>query len=221
MKIFLDTADTKIISKHFETGLIDGVTTNPTLIMKSHERPDDVYRDLVLIGLKDISMEVVGTKEEMLAEADRLISKFGDVVTIKVPCTPDGLTVCKELYSQGVRVNVTLIFSVSQSILAVKAGARYLSPFVGRVDDQRFGGCNLIRRIKEVLPVHVTAQYNLPEILSASIRSVADVEHSFAQGADICTMPPKIFESMYNHILTDKGLELFDIDYQKTIKEFT
>ena len=131
---------------------------------------------------------------------------------------PTTLAVCRDLYAQGVRVNVTLIFSVSQAILAVKAGARYLSPFVGRVDDQRFGGCNLIRRIKEVLPVHVAAQYNLPEILSASIRSVADVEHSFAQGADICTMPPKIFEGMYNHILTDKGLELFDIDYQKQLR---
>ena len=112
MKIFLDTADTKTIGKHFETGLIDGVTTNPTLIMKSHERPDDVYRDLVLMGLKDISMEVVGTKEEMLEEADRLISKFHDAVTIKVPCTPDGLAVCRDLYAQCVRVNVTLIFIV-------------------------------------------------------------------------------------------------------------
>ena len=214
MKIFLDTADTKTIGKHFETGLIDGVTTNPTLIMKSHERPDDVYRDLVLMGLKDISMEVVGTKEEMLTEADRLISKFHDAVTIKVPCTPDGLAVCRDLYAQGVRVNVTLIFSVSQAILAVKAGARYLSPFVGRVDDQRFGGCNLIKRIREVLP------YDKCEILSASIRSVGDVEHSFAQGADICTMPPTIFEKMYDHILTDKGLELFDIDYKKTLEQF-
>ena len=214
MKIFLDTADTKTISKHFETGLIDGVTTNPTLIMKSHKRPDDVYRDLALMGLKDISMEVVGTREEMLAEADRLISKFHDVVTIKVPCTPDGLAVCRDLYAQGIRVNVTLIFSVSQAVLSVKAGARYLSPFVGRVDDQRFGGCNLIKRIREVLP------YDQCEILSASIRSVADVEHSFAQGADICTMPPTVFEKMYNHILTDKGLELFDIDYKKTLEQF-
>ena len=213
MKIFLDTADTKTISKHFETGLIDGVTTNPTLIMKSHERPDDVYRDLVLMGLKDISMEVVGTREEMLAEADRLISKFHDVVTIKVPCTPDGLAVCRDLYAQGVRVNVTLIFSVSQAILSVKAGARYLSPFVGRVDDQRFGGCNLIKRIREVLP------YDQCEILSASIRSVADVEHSFAQGADICTMPPNVFEKMYDHILTEKGLQLFDIDYRRTVEQ--
>ena len=223
MKIFLDTADTKTISKHFKTGLIDGVTTNPTLIMKSHERPDDVYRDLVLIGLKDISMEVVGTKEEMLAEADRLISKFGDVVTIKVPCTPDGLTVCKELYSQGVRVNVTLIFSVSQAILAVKAGARYLSPFVGRVDDQRFGGISLIKRIREVLSPswteHQRGKRPAPEILSASIRTVGDVEHSFAQGADICTIPNKIFDGMYDHMLTTKGIELFDRDYSLALSE--
>ena len=223
MKIFLDTADTRIIGKHFiETGLIDGITTNPTLIMKSGQNPDTVYFDLVKLGVKDISMEVVSnTSQGMLEEAERLINKFHDVVTIKVPCTREGLIACKQLSDRGIRVNVTLIFSASQAILSAKAGAKYISPFVGRVDDQRFGGCNLIRRIKEVLPVHVAAQYNLPEILSASIRSVADVEHSFAQGADICTMPPKIFEAMYNHILTDKGLELFDIDYQKTIKEFT
>ena len=120
------------------------------------------------MGLKDISMEVVGTKEEMLTEADRLISKFHDAVTIKVPCTPDGLAVCRDLYAQGVRVNVTLIFSVSQAILAVKAGARYLSPFVGRVDDQRFGGCNLIRRIKrccQFMLQHniIYLRYSLPQ----------------------------------------------------------
>ena len=222
MKIFLDTADTKSIKEHFKTGLIDGITTNPTLIMKSGRDPEEVYKELIDVGIPDISMEVVGGAAEMALEGARLIKKFGkDQTTIKVPCTPDGLWVCKQLSKDGIKVNVTLIFSVSQAILSAKAGARYISPFVGRVDDQRFGGCNLIRRIKEVLPVHVAAQYNLPEILSASIRSVADVEHSFAQGADICTMPPKIFEGMYNHILTDKGLELFDIDYQKTIAEFT
>ena len=222
MKIFLDTADVDLIGQYYGTGLIDGVTTNPTLIKKSGQDPEEVYRQIALLGVDDISMEIVTDDSyEFLKEGRRLKEKFGEITTIKVPCTPDGLAVCRDLYAQGVRVNVTLIFSVSQAILAVKAGARYLSPFVGRVDDQRFGGCNLIRRIKEVLPVHVAAQYKLPEILSASIRSVADVEHSFAQGADICTMPPKIFEGMYNHILTDKGLELFDIDYQKTIKEFT
>ena len=215
MKIFLDTADTRIIGKHFiETGLIDGITTNPTLIMKSGQNPDTVYFDLVKLGVKDISMEVVSnTSQGMLEEADRLINKFHDVVTIKVPCTREGLIACKQLSDRGIRVNVTLIFSASQAILSAKAGAKYISPFVGRVDDQRFGGCNLIKRIREVLP------YDSCEILSASIRSVADVEHSFAQGADICTMPPNVFEKMYDHILTDKGLELFNIDYRRTVEQ--
>ena len=216
MKIFLDTADTKIIGKHFiETGLIDGVTTNPSLIMKSGQEPDFVYKQLVNLGIKDISMEVVSdTAEGMIKEGNRLVDKFGESVTIKVPCTREGLIACKDLSSFDIRVNVTLIFSASQAILSAKAGATYISPFVGRVDDQRFGGCNLIKRIREVLP------YDKCEILSASIRSVADVEHSFSQGAEICTMPPKIFEGMYNHILTDKGLELFDIDYKKTLSLF-
>ena len=215
MKIFLDTADTRIIGKHFiETGLIDGITTNPTLIMKSGQNPDTVYFDLVKLGVKDISMEVVSnTSQGMLEEADRLINKFHDVVTIKVPCTREGLIACKQLADRGIRVNVTLIFSASQAILSAKAGAKYISPFVGRVDDQRFGGCNLIKRIREVLP------YDQCEILSASIRSVGDVEHSFAQGADICTMPPNVFEKMYDHILTDKGLELFNIDYRRTVEQ--
>ena len=214
MKLFLDTADTALISKYFQSGLVDGITTNPTLIMKSGRNPWDVYRELDNLGLTDISMEVVGDASEMVREGRKLSGAFGDTATIKVPCTPDGLKACYELYGHGIRVNVTLIFSVSQAILAVKAGARYLSPFVGRVDDQRFGGCNLIKRIREVLP------YDKCEILSASIRSVGDVEHSFAQGADICTMPPTIFEKMYDHILTDKGLELFDIDYKKTLEQF-
>ena len=216
MKIFLDTADTRAIGKHFiETGLIDGVTTNPSLIMKSGQQPETVYFDLFKLGVKDISMEVVSnTSKGMIEEADQLVNKFHDVVTIKVPCTREGLIACKQLSDRGIRVNVTLIFSASQAILSAKAGATYISPFVGRVDDQRFGGCNLIKRIREVLP------YDKCEILSASIRSVGDVEHSFAQGADICTMPPTVFEKMYDHILTDKGLELFDIDYKKTLEQF-
>ena len=155
MKLFLDTADTALISKYFQSGLIDGITTNPTLIMKSGRNPWDVYRELDNLGLTDISMEVVGDASEMVREGRKLSGAFGDTATIKVPCTPDGLKACHVLYGHGIRVNVTLIFSVSQAILAVKAGARYLSPFVGRVDDQRFGGCNLIKRIREVLPVHI------------------------------------------------------------------
>ena len=164
-------------------------------------------------------MEVVSnTAKGMLEEADRLIGKFHDIVTIKVPCTREGLIACKELSDRGIRVNVTLIFSASQAILSAKAGATYISPFVGRVDDQRFGGCNLIRRIREVLPLHIAAQYNNPEILSASIRSVGDVEHSFAQGADIVTMPSKIFDGMYKHVLTDVGLDIFQKDFEETQK---
>ena len=214
MKIFLDTADVKIIGKHFiETGLIDGVTTNPSLIMKSGKQPDDVYFKLSTLGVKDVSMEVVSnTAKGMIEEADRLIGKFHDIVTIKVPCTREGLIACKELSDRGIRVNVTLIFSASQAILSAKAGATYISPFVGRVDDQRFGGCNLIKRIREVLP------YDKCEILSASIRSVADVEHSFAQGADIVTMPSKIFDGMYKHVLTDVGLDIFQKDFEETQK---
>ena len=219
MKIFLDTADTKLIEKHFTTGLIDGITTNPSLILKSGKQPEDVYRQLIELGIPDISMEVVGNDKQMFDEGMRLYDKFGEQCTVKVPCTPDGLEVCKDLSDEGIKVNVTLIFSVSQAVLATKAGARYLSPFVGRVDDQRFGGCNLIKRIREVLsPTWKEFNpYDETEILSASIRSVADVEHSFAQGADIVTMPPAIFAKMYNHVLTDVGIEIFDKDYANAI----
>ena len=180
MKFFVDTAEIKEISELSEMNLVDGVTTNPSLIMKSGQQPDTVYFDLFKLGVKDISMEVVSNSSQgMLEEADQLVNKFHDVVTIKVPCTREGLIACKQLSDRGIRVNVTLIFSASQAILSAKAGATYISPFVGRVDDQRFGGCNLIKRIREVLP------YDSCEILSASIRSVGDVEHSFAQGADI------------------------------------
>ena len=146
MKIFLDTADTQAIKDGYETGLIDGITTNPTLIMKSGRNPEDVYQELIDLGIKDISMEVVGNDETMLAEAHRLIKKFGkDQATIKVPCTPDGLWVCKQLSRELIKVNVTLIFSPAQAILASKAGAKYVSPFVGRVDDNSFGGLCLKR----------------------------------------------------------------------------
>ena len=153
-------------------------------------------------------MEVVAdTADGMLSEARRLISLFGEVVTIKVPCTPEGLLACKELANQNIRVNVTLIFSAAQAILAAKAGATYVSPFVGRVDDNSFDGISLIKEISTIFErqyVHET------EILSASLRNVKDVSRSFAAGAHICTIPPKVFEAMYQHVLTDKGLELFD-----------
>jgi len=214
MKIFLDTADTAIIEKHWKTGLIDGVTTNPSLILKNGEDPEVVYQKLVDLGILDISMEVVGTGEEMVAEGRRLADKFGDQCTIKVPCTRDGLSVCALLSRDHIKVNVTLIFSQAQAILAAKAGAAYVSPFVGRVDDNSFGGLCLVKDIAKVFREHMVRT----EVLAASIREVRPVGRAFEYGADICTIPPKVFEGMYKHILTDKGLELFDQDYQMTLE---
>ena len=208
MKIFLDTADTELIRKYFDTGLVDGVTTNPTLIMKSGRNPLDVYQEIKDIGVTDISMEVMGTADDMILEGRELFKKFGDVSTIKVPMTDDGLRACKTLTSEGIRVNVTLIFCASQAILAAKAGATYVSPFVGRLDDQSVAGLEVVRSISELYRIHRVPT----QVLSASIRSVQRVVRSFYNGAEICTMPPKIFEQMYDHILTDKGLEIFDKD---------
>ena len=215
MKIFLDTADTEIINEYFKTGLVDGVTTNPTLIMKSGRNPMDVYQDIKDIGVRDISMEVVGNDEIMLAEGLRLAKKFGKQSTIKVPCTPEGLWVCKQLSKNLIKVNVTLIFSPSQAILAAKAGATYVSPFVGRVDDNSFDGLSLIR---DIANIYAKQNWKSTEILAASIRNVRDVGKAFEYGADICTIPPTVFGKMYKHILTDKGLELFDNDWKSVQK---
>ena len=213
MKIFLDTADTQAIKDGYETGLIDGITTNPTLIMKSGRNPEDVYQELIDLGIKDISMEVVGNDETMLAEAHRLIKKFGkDQATIKVPCTPDGLWVCKQLSKDLIKVNVTLIFSPVQAILASKAGARYVSPFVGRVDDNSYGGLCLI---KDISNIFTKQQVYNTEILGASIRNVRDVGRAFEYGAHICTIPPGVFNKMYKHVLTDAGLAQFDKDWSE------
>ena len=209
MKIFLDTADTEVIRKHFATGLIDGVTTNPTLIMKSGRNPEEVYQEIKDIGVSDISMEVVGGFAAMLDEGLRLAQKFEDVATIKVPCTPDGLLACKKLSDLGIRVNVTLIFSAAQAILAAKAGATYVSPFVGRCDDNSVAGVEVVRSIASLYQV----QGVKTQVLSASIRDVYKVTRSFYNGAAIVTMPPAIFEKMYGHVLTREGLAIFDKDW--------
>ena len=214
MKIFLDTADTDIIRKYFETGLVDGVTTNPTLIMKSGRNPEDVYEDIRDIGVKDISMEVVGNADDMTTEGVRLYQKFGDVCTIKVPCTREGLEVCKKLSDMGIKVNVTLIFCAAQAVLAAKAGATYGSPFVGRLDDQSVAGLEVVRSISELYRIHGVGT----QVLSASIRSVQRAIRSCYNGAEICTMPPKVFDQMYDHILTDKGMEIFEKDWQDVVK---
>jgi transaldolase len=213
MKIFLDTADTEIINEYFKTGLVDGVTTNPSLILKSGRNPEDVYQEIKDIGVKDISMEVMGTEGEMYCEGKRLHEKFGDVCTVKVPCTREGLAVCKSLSDQNIKVNVTLIFCASQAVLAAKAGATYVSPFVGRLDDQSVAGLEVVRSISELYRIHGVRT----QILSASIRSVQRAVRSWYNGASICTMPPKVFDQMYDHILTDKGMEIFENDWQSVV----
>ena len=210
MKIFLDTAETDVIRKHFNTGLVDGVTTNPTLIRKSGRNPEEVYQEIKNIGLTDISMEVIGDKLNMISEGKRLYKKFGKCATIKVPCTPDGLKACKELVKEHIKVNVTLIFSSSQAILSAKAGATYVSPFVGRVDDNSFGGLCLI---KDIVNIYTKQKVFETQVLAASIRNVRDVGRAFEYGSNICTIPTGVFERMYNHVLTDVGMDTFNRDF--------
>ena len=146
MKLFLDTADVSEITRALvqNPGMIDGVTTNPTLIMKSGRQPDDVYKEIIDLGVEDVSMEVVGNAEDMINEGLRLYRKFGHAATIKVPCTVDGLVACKTLADSNIRVNVTLIFCAAQAILAAKAGAAYVSPFIGRCDDNSVAGQEVV-----------------------------------------------------------------------------
>ena len=214
MKIFLDTADTDTIRKYFETGLVDGVTTNPSLIMKAGRVPDDVYQEIKDIGVTDISMEVMGNAQQMYHEGLRLVDKFGSVSTIKVPCTRDGLLACKELAVEKIRTNVTLIFCAAQAVLAAKSGATYVSPFVGRLDDQSVAGLEVVRSISELYRIHGIRT----KVLSASIRSVQRAIRSWYNGAEICTMPPKVLEQMYDHILTDKGMDIFEKDWDEVLK---
>ena len=208
MRIFIDSANVDEIAKAFHTGLIDGVTTNPTLIKKSEREPVSVYRELQVLGVDDISMEVMGTKNEMIKEAIGLSEEFDDVATIKLPMTQDGLSVCRYLKGYNIRTNVTLIFNAAQALLAAKAGATYVSPFVGRIDDQGYAGLEVVRSIAGLY-----AQTGLStQVLAASIRTPHRAVRSFFNGASIVTMPPKVFWDMYNHVLTDVGLDIFERD---------
>lgn len=211
MRIFLDSADVDEIKDLYSTGLIDGVTTNPTLIRKSGRKPDDVYQELVDLGVPDISMEVSGDRLAMLEEGHRLFDKFGWATTIKLPMTEDGLLVCSQLAQAGVRTNVTLIFCIPQAILAAKAGATYVSPFVGRLDDQSVSGLEVVRGISSLYCTKgVTTK-----VLAASIRTVHRAVRSLYNGADVVTLPPKVFKDMWNHVLTDQGLEIFEKDLKE------
>ena len=210
MKLFLDTAIIEDIDLRLGSGVISGVTTNPTLIKKSGKDPDDIYADLINdIGVKDLSIEVNGQFADQLIENGVKYAKLWEnEATIKLPCTPEGIKACKMLSYMGIRTNMTLVFSVSQAILCALAGATYVSPFVGRLDDNGHDGIGLIREIAKVFCHNRTDT----KILAASIRDAATVGKAFQAGAHICTIPPKVFDDMYKHVLTDKGLFQFCID---------
>ena len=210
MKLFLDSAIIKDIDKRLDSGVISGVTTNPTLIKKSGRVPDDVYADLIQdIGVQDVSIEVDGKYADKLIENGIQYGKLWvEQATIKLPCTPEGIKACKMLNFMGIRTNMTLVFSVSQAILCALAGATYVSPFVGRLDDNGHDGIGLIREIAKVFCHNRTDT----KILAASIRDAATVGKAFQAGAHICTIPPKVYDDMYKHVLTDKGLFQFLAD---------
>ncbi len=213
MRIFLDTSDVDVIRKHCETGLIDGVTTNPTLMMQAGRDPIEVIKEISSLFPEhaSISAEVVGdTAEEMVSQAEDYYS-ISKNITIKVPCTVEGLKVCKMLSDKDISVNVTLIFSVEQAILSAKSGATYVSPFIGRCEDNNIDGIDLIKSIKKVYSMNNIST----NILAASIRNVPHVGQAFEVGADIVTLPPSIFEEMYKHNLTDQGIKQFDKDWKK------
>ena len=206
MRIFLDTADFEEIKAADKTGLIDGVTTNPTLIRKSGRDPLEVYQDIKELGITDISMEVTGDLNQMIEDGNRLNEMFSEVITIKVPMTVEGLQACKYFSEDNIRTNVTLVFNAAQAVLAAKAGATYVSPFVGRIDDQGYAGTEVVRSCVDLLRRTNT------QILAASIRSTQRVVRCFYSGADVVTMPPGVFWQMYNHVLTDIGLDIFEKD---------
>ena len=210
MKIFLDTADINEIKKAHETGMIEGITTNPTLIKRSGRDPVEVIREIANISdhFESVSAEVVAdTAEEMIDQAKAFENIWN--VTIKVPCTVEGLKACTALAATGKKVNVTLIFSAGQAILARRAGAAYVSPFVGRMNDNSLSGVALVQTIAGLYNQH----FSTTQVLAASIRDVHHVGRCFAAGANICTIPPKVFWGMYNHVLTDSGLDIFQKDW--------
>ena len=213
MKIFLDTADLDEIRRAAEANLIDGVTTNPSLIAQvaGDRDPKEIYREICETVDGPISAEVVGTdKETMLVEGRKLAALHENIV-VKLPLTEDGLKACRALRAEGIQTNVTLCFSVSQALLAAKAGATFVSPFVGRIDDISGEGMQLIHQIRQVYD-----NYGFDtEILAASLRHPVHVVESMLIGADAATMPPKVLWQLSKHPLTDKGLEGFLKDWGK------
>lgn len=212
MKIFIDTANLNEIKKAKDLGLVDGVTTNPTLLAKEREDPETLIRKISSEVKGPINVEVTAlTYEEILKEAKVLV-RWGEEIVIKIPVNQDGLRAVKTLSEEGIKTNVTLIFSPSQAILAAKAGATYICPFLGRLDDISFNGLELIQQIREIYRNYDEFQ---TQIIVASVRHPLHVIEAAKMGAEIVTIPPAILEQMVKHPLTDRGISQFLEDARK------
>ena len=213
MKFFVDTADVAEIKELAATGLLDGVTTNPSLVAKSGRNFKEVIAEICELVPGPVSAEVAATDLDGMLKEGRALAKIAGNVTVKVPLTWDGLKACKALTAEGTMVNVTLCFSANQALLAAKAGATFISPFVGRLDDAGADGMELMREIRTIYD-------NYPDlgtqILAASLRNVLHVKQAAMIGADVATVPPAVLRALIAHPLTDKGLELFLNDWKKT-----
>ncbi|MEM2760606.1 MAG: fructose-6-phosphate aldolase [Nitrososphaerales archaeon] len=214
MKIFLDTANIELIRKYNDMGILDGVTTNPTLLSKENGDPAEIMGEIVHIVKGPVSLEVVSTNAEGMMEEARRLKKFGPNVVIKIPMIPEGLKAIRILRNEGMNTNCTLIFSANQAVLAAKAGASYVSPFIGRLDDAGQVGMDVVRET-----VHIFRNYNFKtEVLVASVRHPLHVIEAGKIGAHVVTMPPDVLEKMMKHPLTDKGLRSFLDDWEKVKK---
>jgi len=212
MQLFLDGSDIEKIRKFSKLGLIDGVTTNPSIILKSGKNMIEVISELAEIVSGSVSAEVSALDSEKMIEEGIKLSEIAKNVTVKLPITWDGLAACNALSKKGISINMTLCFSVSQALLAAKAGAEYVSPFIGRLDDLNLEGVDLISDIKLVY-----SNYKFPtKILAASIRTINHVKECARHGADVATIPIDIFERLVKHPLTDSGLSQFTADWEKT-----
>ena len=212
MQLFLDGSEIEKIRKFIKLGLIDGITTNPSIILKSGKNMIEVISELAEIVSGSVSAEVSALDSEKMVEEGIKLSEIAKNVTVKLPITWDGLGACNALSKKGISVNMTLCFSVSQALLAAKAGAEYVSPFIGRLDDLNLEGVGLISDIKLVY-----SNYNFPtKILAASIRTINHVKQCARHGADVATIPIDIFEKLVKHPLTDSGLSQFTADWEKT-----
>lgn len=215
MKIFLDTANLASIKSYNEMGLLDGITTNPSLLAKEGGDPQKTMEEIVRIIKGDVSLEVVSTEYSGMIEEAHRLRKYGNNVVIKCPMTADGLKACKTLSAEGIPVNVTLVFSPNQAVLAAKSGAKYVSPFIGRLDDIGEDGMSLIAEIKQIF-----SNYDFKtQILVASVRHPMHVVEAAKIGADVVTLPPDVLGKMLKHPLTDIGLKNFLADWEKLKQE--